>query len=51
VAVAARVVLTGVVVTLMLVEAAMAVAWWLVLRAHGFAAGRLGPPRRPAGLL
>ena len=49
--VAARVVLTGVLVTLMLVEAAMTVAWWVLLRAHAFAAGRLGPPRRPAGLL
>ena len=51
VAVAARVVLTVVVVTLMLLEAALTVAWWALLRAHGFAAARLGPPRRPAGLL
>jgi hypothetical protein len=48
VAVAARVVLTIVVVSLMLLEAALTVAWWALLRAHGFAAGRLGPPRRPA---
>ena len=51
VAVAGRVVLTVVVVTLILLEAALTVAWWALLRAHGFAAGRLGPPRRPAGLL
>jgi hypothetical protein len=51
VAVAARVVFTVVVVTLMLLEAALTVAWWALLRAHGFAAARLGPPRRPAGLL
>lgn len=51
VAVAARVVLVVAVVCLMLVEAAMTVAWWVLLRAHAFAAGRLGPPRRPAGLL
>ena len=50
VAVAARVVLTVVVVTLMLLEAALTVTWWALLRAHGFAAARLGPPRRPAGL-
>ena len=51
VAVAARVVLAVVVVSLMLVETALTVTWWVLLRAHGYAAGRLGPPRRPAGLL
>ena len=52
VAVATRVVLTPIVVTLMLVEAALRVAWWALLRAHGFAAARLGPqPGRPARLL
>ena len=49
VAVAARVVL-AVVVGLMVLEAALTVAWWALLRAHGFAAGRLAPPRRPARL-
>ena len=52
VAVATRVVLTLVVVVLMLAEAALRVAWWALLRAHGFAAARLGPqPGRPARLL
>ena len=51
VAVAARVVLAVVVVGLMVLEAALTVAWWALLRAHGFAAARLAPPRRPAGLL
>ena len=51
VAVATRVVLTLVVVSLMLVEAALTVTWWVLSRAHGYAAGRLGPPRRPARLL
>lgn len=51
VAVAARLVVTLVVVCLMLAEAALSVAWWALLRAHGVAAARLGPPRRPAGLL
>jgi hypothetical protein len=50
-AAAARAVLAVVVLILMLVEAALTLAWWALLRAHGFAAGRLGPPRRPAGLL
>ena len=41
-----------VVVSLMLAEAALRVTWWALLRAHGYAAARLGPqPRRPARLL
>ena len=52
VAVATRVVLTLVVVTLMLAEAALRVTWWALLRMHGCAAARLGPqPGRPARLL
>jgi hypothetical protein len=51
VAIAVRLVLTVLVVSLMLVQAALTVTWWVLLRAHGCAAGRLGPPRRPARLL
>ena len=43
---ATRVVLTLVVLSLMLVQAALTATWWVLLRAHGCAAGRLGPPRR-----
>ena len=54
-AVATRVSVALVVLTLILVDAALTVAWWLVwvlMRAHGYAAGRLGAqPRRPARLL
>ena len=54
-AVATRVAVVLVIVTLVLVDAALTVAWWLVcalMRAHGYAAGRLGAqPRRPARLL
>ena len=51
VAVATRVVLTLVVLSLMLVQAGLTVTWWVLLRAHGYAAARLSPPRRPARLL
>ena len=55
VAVATRVAVLLVVVTLALVDAALMVAWWLLwalMRAHGYAAGRLGAqPHRPARLL
>jgi hypothetical protein len=41
-----------VVLALVLVDAALTVAWWIVwalMRAHGYAAGRLGAqPGRPA---
>ena len=53
-AVAARVTVALVVLSLVLVDAALTVAWWLVcalMRAHGYAAGRLGahgPARRVA---
>jgi hypothetical protein len=51
-AAATQVAVTLVVVTLVLAKAALTVAWWLVhvvLRAHGYAAGRLGAqPGRPA---
>jgi hypothetical protein len=54
-AVATQVLVTLVLVTLVLVDAALTVAWWLVwvlMRAHGYAAGRLRPqPGRPARLL
>jgi hypothetical protein len=54
-AVATRVSVALVVLTLILVDAALTVAWWLVwvlMRAHGYAAGRLGAqPRRRARLL
>jgi hypothetical protein len=53
--VATRVSVALVVLTLILVDAALTVAWWLVwvlMRAHGYAAGRLGAqPRWPARLL
>jgi hypothetical protein len=52
-AVATRVSVALVVLALVLVDAALTVAWWLVwalMRAHGYAAGRLGAqPGRPAG--
>jgi hypothetical protein len=51
VAVAGRLVLTVLVVSLMLLQATLAVTWWVLLRAHGYTAGRLSPPRRPARLL
>jgi hypothetical protein len=51
VVVAGRLVLSVLVVSLMLVQAALTVTWWVLLRAHGYAAGRLSPPRRPARLL
>ena len=51
-AVATQVAVALVVITLVLVNAALTVAWWLVcvvMRAHGVAAGRLGAhPGRPA---
>jgi hypothetical protein len=54
-AVATRVSVALVVLTLALVDAALMVTWWLVwtlMRAHGYAAGRLGAQaRRPARLL
>lgn len=50
-AVATRVAVALVVLTLVLVDAAVTVVWWLVwglMRAHGYAAGRLRPhPGRP----
>jgi len=51
-ALATRVSVALVVLTLALVDAALLVMWWLVwvlMRAHGYAAGRLGahPRRRP----
>ena len=53
-AVATQVAVALVFVTLVLVNAALTVAWWLVcvvMRAHGCAAGRLGAqPGRPARL-
>jgi Domain of unknown function (DUF1707) len=53
--VATRVSVALVVLTLILVDAALTVAWWLVwvlMRAHEYAADRLGAqPRRPARLL
>jgi len=51
VVVAGRLVLSVLVVTLMLLQAALTVTWWVLLRAHGYTAGRLSPPRRPARLL
>jgi hypothetical protein len=48
-AVATRVSVALVVLTLALVDAALMVAWWLVwllMRAHGYAAGRVGARRR-----
>jgi Domain of unknown function (DUF1707) len=54
-AVATRVSVALVVLALVLVDAALTVAWWLVwmlMRAHGYAAARLGgPSRRPARML
>ena len=54
-ALATRVAVALVVLTLILVDAALTVAWWLVwllMRAHGYAAARIGAPsRRPARLL
>ena len=47
VAVATRVVLTLVVLSLMLLQATLTLTWWVLLRAHGYAAGRLSPQRRP----
>jgi len=50
-ALATRVSLALVVVTLLLVDAALTVMWWLLwalMRAHGFAAGRIGARRRLA---
>jgi hypothetical protein len=53
-AVATQLAVALVVLTLILVDAALTVAWWLVrvlVRAHGYAAGRLGAqPGRPARL-
>ena len=51
VVVAGRLVLSVLVISLMLLQAALTVTWWVLLRAHGYAAGRLSPPRRPARLL
>jgi hypothetical protein len=52
IACATRVAVALVVVTLILVDAALTVTWWLIcvlLRAHGYAAGRFGAhPGRPA---
>ena len=51
VVVAGRLVLSVLVVSLMLLQAALTVTWWVLLRAHGYTAGRLSAPRRPARLL
>ena len=51
VVVAGRLVLSVLVVSLILLQAALTVTWWVLLRAHGYAVGRLSPPRRPARLL
>jgi uncharacterized protein DUF1707 len=51
VVVAGRLVLSILVVSLMLLQAALTVTWWVLLRAHGYTTGRLSPPRRPARLL